>query len=308
MQFINRSTILAIPYRVAMDAIVDMFRNRVPISDRIAIGAAGGDLLLMPAVSPNSSGVKLVTVTPANAGTDHPVVQATYTLFDGPTGAPVAVLDGTSLTTLRTAAVSALYSEALARPDARTLGIFGAGVQAESHIRAHAETWDLREVVVTSRTEAGVRSLLERCSDLTVDIRAATPEEAAGCDIVCACTPATEPIIPSKAVQPGSHLNLIGAYRLDMRESSADLLANASLYIEEAGAAQDEAGDLHQAVEEGSISWSDIQGDLFDLANGQVSRRSDEEITVFKGVGLALEDLAVATAIVSHYPSEAAAP
>lgn len=283
-----------------MDAIRDMFRVRVPLSDRVAIGAPTGDLLLMPAVSPSSSGVKLVTVTPANARTDHPVVQATYVLFDGSTGTPIAMLDGTALTTLRTAAVSALYSEALARPDAKTLGVFGAGVQAESHIRAHAEVWDLEEVLVTSRTEESVRTLLERCSNLSVEMRAATPEETAGCDIVCACTPATKPIIPTEAVRPGTHLNLIGAYRLDMREASADLLAQASVYVEEAGAARGEAGDIHQAVEEGVMSWSDVRGDLFNLANGQVGRSSDEEITIFKGVGLALEDLAVATAIISR--------
>jgi len=300
MQLIDRTTILSVPYRVAMDAIADMFRNRVPLSDRIAIGAPAGDLLLMPAVSPNSSGVKLVTVTPANAGTDHPVVQATYTLFDGPTGTPVAVLDGTALTTLRTAAVSALYSKALARPNSEKLGIFGAGVQAESHIRAHAETWDFAEILVTSRTPASVARLIDRCADLNVSIRPASPLEVAACDIVCSCTPATNPIIPSEAVRPGTHLNLIGAYRLDMRESSGDLLAKASLYVEETGAARDEAGDIHQAVEEGAISWADVRGDLFNLANGELGRDSDDEITLFKGVGLALEDLAVATAIISH--------
>lgn len=300
MQFYDRTTILAVPYRAAMDAIVDVFRDRVALSDRIGISAPGGDLLLMPAVSAGSSGVKLVTVTPNNSSTDIPVVQAMYALFDGPTGRPKALLDGTALTTLRTAAVSALYSEALARPDSDRLGIFGAGVQAESHIRAHVEIWDLDEVLVTSRTAPRVDQLIDRCSDLNVSLRQATPAEVAACDIVCSCTPATDPIIPSESVRPGTHLNLIGAYRLDMRESSADLLAKATVYVEEGEAAQNEAGDIHHAVEEGAIKWDDIRGDLFNLACGELDRDSKDEITLFKGVGLALQDLAVAAAILAY--------
>jgi alanine dehydrogenase len=297
MRFIDSTTILSVSHAVAMTAISDMFRSRIPLTDRIALDAPNGDLLLMPSVVPSGSGVKLVTVTPSNAGGDLPVVQATYTLFDGPTGAPVAVLDGTALTTLRTASVSALYSQVLARPDASTLGIFGAGVQAESHIRAHCETWELDQILVTSRSPESAQRLIGLCADLNVSIRDASPAEVAGCDIVCGCTPATEPVVPTNAVRPGAHLNLIGAYRLDMREASADLLASSSVYIEEIEAAKGEAGDIYQAVEEGAMEWSDTRGDLSDLANGRVQRTSDDEITLFKGVGLALEDLAVATAI-----------
>lgn len=300
MQFVDANTIRSVPYQTAMDAITETFRSPAELVDRIGVSAPSGDLLLMPATSASATGVKLVTVTPDNAENEWPVVQAIYALFDGPTGAPRAILDGTALTTLRTASVSAIYSQVLARPDSTRLGIFGAGVQAESHIRAHVETWpDLTDITVTSRSAATARRLIERCSDVAVPIRAGSPEEVANADIVCGCTSATEPVIPTGAVRPGTHLNLIGAYRLDMREAPSNLMGKASVYVEDREAIRHEAGDIAFAVDDGAMDWSDVRGDLFELAAGSVRRSDDNEITLFKGVGLALEDLAVATAILN---------
>ena len=249
----------------------------------------------MPAASGDVAGVKLVTVQPDNPARGLPIIRGSYLLFDMRTGATVAMFDGAALTTLRTPAVSALATDVLARTDARTIGVLGTGPQAAAHVHAVACVRPAaRTVVVAGRTPERVDAVV---ADLMADgfeARRGTFAEAGACDIVNGCTRADHPLIAAADIRPGAHLNLVGSYRLDLREVAADVIAASTVYVDEIGAAKGEAGDLHLASVEAGWSWDSVAGDLVDLATGRAARRSNDEITLFKSVGLAVQDLAVA--------------
>ena len=261
-------------------------------------------LLVMPAWrSGGCLGVKLVTVFPGNAALGKPAVHATYTLFDAATGMPVAVLDGTELTRRRTAAASALAARYLARPDSRRLLMVGTGSLAPHVIESHAVVRPISSVRVwgrrLERAEAVARDLtgrpyaVEAVEDLAAAVRWA--------DIVSCATLAEMPIVRGEWLQPGQHLDLIGSYTPRMREVDDAALTRASIYVD-TRAALTESGELVQGLAAGVIALNDIRGELSELARGTVlARRSgDDEITLFKSVGTAIEDLAAAELAVQH--------
>ena len=260
----------------------------------------GDDFLLMPAVSPTGIGVKLVTVLSGNPARGLPLIHGFYLYCDRATGVPRATLDGSALTSLRTPAASAVATDVLARPDVRTLGLFGTGVQARGHVEAMLLVRpDLGEIVVRGRTEAASR---EFAASLDADgraVRPGSPEDTAGCDVICCCTTASEPVVPTATVQPGTHLNLVGSYSTARREVDPDLLNASDVFVDHRQAAADEAGELMLAVSEGRWSFERIVGDLSDLVNGREGRINDERITLFKSVGLATWDLLVADLVVN---------
>ncbi len=272
---------------------------------RSSFDAAGGDLLVMPAVDQSAAGIKLLMVQPVNTARGVPVIQGMYVLFDAERGCPVAILDGAALTRLRTPAASAIATDALARPDAETLGIIGSGPQAVGHIESMlCVRSQISRIVIGNRSEDNAHRVLHQVStdhhlmtgaDGTVRrISVGSISEAAGCDIVCVATRSDQPLVHATMVRPGTHLNAVGAYRSDMRELSAELLAAGTVVVDEVTAARDEAGDLIAAVAEQRWSWDQVAGDLADVADGTLRRRFDSEITVFKSVGLAIEDLVIA--------------
>jgi ornithine cyclodeaminase len=279
----------------ALDALRDCFAAEPTHVDRVHAAAGGGELLVMPAADGDVAGVKLVGIQPANPARGLPIIQGVYVLFDMRIGQPIALLDGAALTTLRTPMISALATDVLARHDARSLGIIGTGPQAIAHVRAMRivrPAIDL--IVVAGRTESHVARVVE---DLVAEgdtATAGTYAEAAACDIVCAATRADTPLFGLSDVRSGAHINLVGSYRLDLREVAADLIAGATVAVDDLAAAKAEAGDLHLAVEEGVWSWDRVAGDLTDLANGRLSRSSYAETTLFKSVGLAVQDLVIA--------------
>jgi ornithine cyclodeaminase len=281
----------------AIDALRDTFRRSPTHVPRVHLSPGSGEFLIMPAASGDVAGTKLVTIQPANAARGLPIIQGTYLLFDMTTGATVAMFDGAALTTLRTPAASALATDVLARPDAHTIGVLGTGPQAAAHVTAIACVRPAaRTVVVAGRTPAHVDAVVAELHAEGYDARSGTFAEAGGCDIVNGCTRADVALITAADVRPGAHLNLVGSYRLDLREVAADVIAASTVYVDELAAAKAEAGDLHLAVEEDAWSWDAVAGDLADLAAGRVSRRDAAEITLFKSVGLAVQDLAVAHA------------
>jgi ornithine cyclodeaminase/alanine dehydrogenase-like protein (mu-crystallin family) len=279
----------------ALDALRTCFASAPARIDRVHAHSGGGELLVMPAASADAAGVKLLSVQPNNVANGLPIIQGLYVLFDMRIGTPVALFDGAALTTLRTPMISALATDALARDDARTLGIIGTGPQAAAHAHAMFVVRPAIEgVVVAGRTATHVAAVVDELVAAGVAATTGGYAEAAGCDIVCAATRSDRALFGLADVRPGTHVNLVGSYRLDMREVSADLIAAATVAVDDRVAALAEAGDLAIAVDEGAWSWDRIAGDLTDLATGRLARRSVSEITVFKSVGLAVQDLAIA--------------
>lgn len=286
-----------------IDALDRAFRAecRVPIRQRYAVGDTENPdaaLLIMPAWQRNASmGVKLVTVFPHNATRGEPAVHATYTLFDGTTGAPRAVLDGTELTRRRTAAASALAARYLAIPEASRLLMVGTGSLAAHVIESHAIVRPIRSVRIWGRRPERARAIAAGLAGRHYDVEAAEDLHAAvsWADIISCATLATSPIVRGAWLRPGQHLDLIGSFTPQMREADEEAVARATVYVDTRVGALAESGELVQALASGRLTSADIRGDLAELARGTATGRSSPaEITLFKSVGTALEDLAAA--------------
>jgi len=248
---------------------------------------------LMPACDPagNLLGAKLVTVVPDNAAKGLPSHQAIIALFDATTGEPLAVTDGRYITESRTAAVSAVSARHLARPDAAVLAIIGTGVQARSHLKALPLVRDFREVRVWS-PNAGHRETF--AAQAPREVRACSSAEQAvrGADVVVLATGSTTPVIRNDWIGPGTHVIAVGACRPTHREMDGALVARATLVVDSRAAALVESGDVLLAIGEGHITADHIHAELGEIAAGRKpGRRSREEITVFKSLGLAIEDV-----------------
>ena len=251
--------------------------------------------------SPEALGAKLVSTFPGNGGLGLPSVSGLYALFDPNTGIPIAVMDGGYLTLIRTAAVSALATRLLSRPEASTLGVLGAGAQAEFHVRLIATVRPIEAVVIWARrrecAEALVASLRQR-EDLRY-VRSWTaalrPEEAAACAIVVTATGATEPVLFGRWLRAGAHVNAIGAHTKDTREVDAQTVARSAVLAVETLGNLPEAGDLQMAEGEsgGVLGRVRTLGALLD-SGAPVTGRDSEAGTLFKSCGIAFEDLAVA--------------
>ncbi|MEA2333349.1 MAG: hypothetical protein QOH58_3487 [Thermoleophilaceae bacterium] len=298
-----------LPVTDAVDALEHAFGGgRVPASPvRSHFDAHGGELLLMPAWGELGVGVKLVTLEAANPAIGLPLIHGLFVLFAADTKAPLAILDGAALTSLRTAAVSALGVRKLARPDAAALLIFGAGVQAHAHLDAMLAVRELSSVVVVSPTAERAEALAARARERGVDARVGTPGDVPTADLICCCTTSREPVVRGELVAPGTHIAAIGAYRPDMRELDAETLRRSTVVVETREAALAEAGDLILAIEAGLWSADLIAGELADVVDGAVGRRDADEITVLKSVGMAAEDLVVAHAAVQKLSAGAGA-
>jgi ornithine cyclodeaminase/alanine dehydrogenase-like protein (mu-crystallin family) len=284
-----------VPLPDALDALRTCFAASPSHVDRVHCVAGGGEFLVMPAAAGNAAGVKLVGIQPANPARGMPIIQGVYVLFDMSVGMPVALLDGAALTTLRTPMISALATDALARDDARSVGIIGTGPQAVAHVHAmRIVRPDIDTVVVAGRSAAKVDLVVEALTASGESATAGSYADAAACDIVCSATRSDSALFTRADVRPGAHINLVGSYRLDLREVSADVVAASIVAVDDVAAAKAEAGDLHLAVEEEMWSWDRIAGDLTDLATGRLHRTTPDEITLFKSVGLAVQDLAIA--------------
>ena len=287
-----------------IEALRAMFRDgcEVPLRHHhsIAPAAPGGNpatLLLMPAWQTGRSlGIKIVTVFPDNARRSLPSVHGTYVLLDAETGAPKAVLDGTALTLRRTAAASALAADFLARPDSAVHLMVGTGALAPHLISAHAAIRPIRETRIWGRDPQKAGALAERLAATGI---AAAPagdlaDAVAAADIVTCATLAHEPLIRGAWLRPGTHIDLVGGYTPEMREADDDAITRARVYID-TEAALHEAGDIVQPLRSGALTQERIAGDLSGLARGAApGRRDPTEITLFKSVGTALEDLAAA--------------
>jgi ornithine cyclodeaminase/alanine dehydrogenase-like protein (mu-crystallin family) len=279
----------------AVGALRRAFAERPTHAPRSHLRTAGAEFLVMPAANGTAAGTKMVIVQEANAARGLPIIQGIYVLFDAAGGRPLAMLDGTALTTLRTPAVSALATDVLARPDVFSVGILGTGPQALAHPAAmRAVRSTATRVVVAGRRPERVEQVVQSLRSDGFTAVAGSWADAAACDIVCGCTRSAEPLISAAELSPGSHLNLVGSYRPDLREVGADVLTHASVFVDDLDAARAEAGEMIIAANENLWQWDQVVGDLADISSGSVGRSTMGEITLFKSVGLAVQDLAIA--------------
>jgi alanine dehydrogenase len=270
---------------------------QVPLRHAHALSDAD-TLLLMPAWSARIVVLKLVTVMPAAAAT----VQATVLVVDRASGEPLAVLDGEALTVRRTAATSALAARKLALPDASTLLVVGSGRLALWMARAHAALRPgLQRILVWGRSAHSARALVHTLVADGLPAAQAPQLEAATrqTQIVCCATTSTEPLVHGAWLAPGTHLDLVGGFRRDMREVDDDAVARSRIVVDTFAGALAEAGDLVQPLERGVITRAQVLGDLAQVLGGHCQpRRRADDVTLFKSVGTALEDLAAAQAVI----------
>lgn len=296
----------ALPYPALVDALRKAFAEPAHVPRRHAHDLSGqGTLLLMPAWQTGGSlGVKLVSVMPGNRERGLPTVHALYVLMDAQTGVPLALMDGEQLTLRRTAAVSALASSRLSRADSRSLLLVGSGRLAPEMAVAHCAVRAIERVLLWGRDPDKVADAVRRTRAAglpeSVELLAA-PSLQQGCaaaDIICCATTSTVPLIHGNWVQPGTHIDLVGGFRPDMREADDALICRASLFVDTAEGALAEAGDLVQPLQSGRLQRSAVLAELADLASGEhTGRRNAQEITLFKSVGSALADLASASRV-----------
>lgn len=276
----------------------------VPVRSSHAVTPAGDRLLLMPAWGGGGLGVKIVTVFPRNRERGLASVAALYVLMDGSTGHPLALIDGEALTLRRTSAASALASTCLSRDDSTRLLIVGTGALAPYMAMAHCAVRPIDRVMVWGRSREAAR----RTADALVAQRMpAQPIDdlergLAEADVVSCATTAREPILRGASVAAGTHIDLVGAFTPDMRESDDALVARAALFVDTFAGALKEAGDLAQPIAAGVIGRDHVQAELADLVTGRhAGRRSRDEVTLFKSVGTALEDLCAARLVAARY-------
>lgn len=271
-----------------------------PVRTVLSVGPTHAFFGLMPAYvhEPPCLGAKLVTVFNRNLERGLPSHLATILLLDPETGALMAIMDGRYITEARTAAVSAVSARHLARPEADVLAIIGTGVQARSHLEALAEVRPLREVRVWSpQAPSRERFVADMSRHIAAPLRAEATAEAAvrGADLVVLVTASPTPVVQSTWLAPGAHVISVGACRPDQREMDPDLVARATLFVDSRAAALVESGDLVLGIAEGRFSAEHIRGELGELVLGRVAgRNSSEEITVFKSLGMAVEDVVAA--------------
>jgi alanine dehydrogenase len=299
-------------YPTLIEALRAAFRTdiTVPLRHHHVVPQAGADamILLMPAWTAAGKGVadppaesflgcKIVTMFPDNAKVERPSIYGTYMLMSGTTGAPLAVMDGTTLTAWRTACASALAASYLAREDASHLVMIGAGALAPHLVRAHASVRPITKVTLWNRTRGravqaafglavgGIET--EVTDDLEAAVRAA--------DIISCATISATPLVHGKWLKKGAHVDLVGAYTPKMREADDDAIKKSRVYVDTRAGATKEAGDIVQPLKSGVLKKESIHGDLFELTRGKAKGRTGNmQVTLFKSVGTAIEDLAAA--------------
>lgn len=305
LPFLDADTLRqTVPVTDLLDAVDAAFRDaaqgrdRSPLRTRVPL-PAGGDLLLMPGVRDGGAGasVKLVTVVPSNPERGLPTIHALVLWLDAETGQPLALLDGEALTAMRTGAASGVATRLLARPESRVLALFGAGGQAEWQLRCVVAARPIDEVRVVTRSPHAREEFAERMAAETgLTVRAVADPGVAldGADVVCCATTSSEPVFDAARVAPGTHVNGIGAFRRGMIEMPPALFGRAALVaVDNREATAEEAGDLIAALESGQVDPSAIT-EIGTLPPDWAASRAHDAITVFKSVGLAIQDVAAA--------------
>lgn len=265
-------------------------------------GAHPNTLLLMPAVKCGEvAGVKIISVAPENASKTLPTIQGIYYLMDADTGVPMALIEAKALTNWRTAAASALAATYLAPKNAKTLLMVGTGSLAPFLIDAHAASRPINKVLIYGCNTDKAKRIASKKQDFFESVEVVESLESAieQAEIISAATMSSEPLIKGSWLKAGQHIDLVGSFKPTMREADDEVIRRSSVFVDTLEMAPIESGDLAIPLKEGVIEESAIRGDLFQLCKGEVKgREKDEEITLFKSVGHALEDLVTAQLII----------
>jgi len=265
-------------------------------------------LLLMPAWNPgNTAGVKVVTVNPENNRFDLPAIQGSYIYFDAANGTIKAIFEAKSLTAKRTAAASALAASYLSRADAQSLLMIGTGALATNLIKAHASVRPIKEVFIWGRHFEKAQAICDDLNQESFTIKAieTIEDKISEVAIISCATLSKNPLVLGKHLKPGQHIDLVGAYKKDMREADDETIVKSSIFVDTFQGGLKESGDIVIPLQNGSLKETDIKADLFGLTGGKHQGRiHTEEITVFKSVGHALEDLAAADYYYKKYINE----
>ncbi|MFC2161108.1 ornithine cyclodeaminase family protein [Acidobacteriota bacterium] len=308
----QKSVKQAITIKEAISAVKDAFAQLssqdavVPIRSQIPIAKDKGISLFMPAYLKKSQslGAKIVSVFPDNPSKNLPTISALVIVLDVETGRPKAILDGTFLTALRTGAASGVATDLLARQNASTASVFGAGTQGRTQMEAVCTVRAIEKIWIYdpdfSAADLFVQELKEKGPPFPQDISiASSPEHAvAQADIICTATTSFLPVFDDKDIKPGVHINGVGSYTPEMQEIPAETVMRAKVFVDSTSASWEEAGDLIIPLQKGLIDKAHIRGELGEVALGKIEGRDNgENITFFKSVGVAVQDVSVAQII-----------
>jgi alanine dehydrogenase len=307
----------ALPMAAAIAAMKAAFAQvargevSLPLRTQIDVTGHGGVALFMPAYAAGSDAlaVKAVAVYPENPSQGLPTIHGVVLAFDAATGRPVALLEGGMLTAIRTGAASGAATDLLARRDARVAAIIGSGVQARTQLEAVCTVRPIDEVRVFSIDRAEAERFVHDLAGQgpIPEVVTVAPDAAAavaGADVICTATTSKTPVFPAEALTPGCHINAVGAYRPDMQEIALEVVRQALLVVDQRDAVLAEAGDILIPLHQGAIDETHIYAELGAIASGQQAGRSDDnQITLFKSVGLAVQDAVAAAVALEHAQS-----
>jgi len=292
---------------VMSEAFIALSRREVvvPLRLHLDIPKHHGVQLVKPVYSPllNQAGIKVISLFRDNAEKNLPLSHALMTIFDAATGIPQAIMDGDSLTAIRTGASSGLATDLLARPDSRVLVIFGAGPQARTQLEAILTVRPIKQVYIVDPNESKVKKLItEIQNSYSVSIRSVQPDRIPGeTDIICTATNSLVPVLADEQITSGVHINAIGAFKPDTRELPTATVKRARLFVDQMEACLAEAGEILIPLQEGEITTDHILGEIGELAAGSIpGRLSNHNITLFKSVGNAVQDLYAAHHVLNY--------
>jgi len=305
MLILNANEVIqALPMDAAIEAMKSAYaalsggRAEVPLRTQLPVPPQEGVSLIMPAfvsADDEALAIKIVSIFPKNRAMGLPMINAAVLVLDAKTGVPQAILEGGTLTAIRTGAASGAATDILARPDSKTAAIFGAGVQGRTQLEAVCSARSIETAWIFDLDSAQAAAFIAEISGqgaIPDDLRVApTPEDAlAEADIICTATTSTSPVFPNQAIKPGAHINGVGSYTLEMIEIPPETAGRAKVFVDSRRAALEEAGELVAAINEGLLLPEDLT-ELGDVVNGQApGRENDEQITFFKSVGVAVQD------------------
>ena len=282
----------------------------MPLRSHLELAGGKGTTLVMPAhvvtKEEDSLAVKIVSIIGDNPQRGLPRIIASVLAIDPRTGQPIAVIEGTTITAIRTAAASAAATDVLARKDSKTLAIIGAGVQAREHIAAIHCVREIEQTFLVARDRAKGERLVEDMAKADpaigdITICESADEAVAQADVVCTVTTSADPVFSADAVRPGTHINAVGSYQPHVVEIPAETVQAARVFVDHRESAMEEAGDLIQAIEAGLIAWGHVLGEVGDVLAGRVEGRpGDSDVTLFKSVGCAAEDCLAAGEVLAR--------
>ena len=298
---IRRRLAMTEAIRAVRDAFVELSTGRALVPARVSLELPGRrtTALVMPAYLPRTEriGVKLISLCEDNPAKGLPLAQAVTVVMDAANGTPLAVLDAGYLTAVRTGAASGVATDVLARPDARVAAVFGAGVQGRTQLEAVAAVRPLRKAIVFDiDARAASAFAAEMSGRLGLEVEpAASPEALREADIVCTATTSAAPVFADADLKPGAHINAVGSYKPHVREIPGETVRRAAVFVDERRSCLDEAGDLIIPLRQGLIGGDHIRAEIGEVLAGlKPGRQPEDGITLFKSVGNAVLDLAVA--------------